>query len=330
MLRSLLPLFFVLFLFGGAGASEILRLIKAGQLDKARSMISESVTAVRRDGNLLFYQALLEPDGGKSYQFLEASFKADLSPLYMEDYVYQMALYFLAEANYDKLASTSETYLQHWENGAYRTEILRLGAFAYKKLENVDKAALFLKRVARENDGKLYGNLANLAKAYQLYSEKKYINAQKICRKLRTVEYDEAVVPALYMLSFYSLEQRRTDDAILYYNILRERFPKAVGLDDLVDMFGNLQQKPTGRSAEEITGTKYSVQAGVFSIKKNANKMADRLKAYGQKVEIKRKKISDKNYYVVYVGRFTSMDEAMAFKNSLEQSENEAFHVVAR
>ena len=54
------------------------------------------------------------------------------------------------------------------------------------------------------------------------------------------------------------------------------------------------------------------------------------MKKYGKRVEIKEKKISEKNYFVVYVGRFKSTDDAIAFKTILEKSENEAFQVVAR
>ncbi len=329
MLRAILAVLIVL-AAGQADASEILYLIKSGKLSEARRMIAESSTAATRDGNLLYCQALLESDGAKSLQFLEASFKAELSPLYLEDNLYQMALYYLAERNHEKLASTAEAYLQHWENGAYRAEILRLSAYAYSQLGQHEKHDRFLRRLSKENENDILGSIGQMEEAKKLYKKKGYIEAQKICRKLRKDKYDEVVVPALFLLSWYSLEQKRIDDAILYYNILKERYPYAIGLDDLIDRFGNLQDKYDGRSAEEITGTVYSIQAGVFSQKKNADRYAERLEQYGQRVEIKKKKISDKDYYVIYVGRFTSSDDAMTFKTRLEQSEDEAFHVVAR
>lgn len=79
-----------------------------------------------------------------------------------------------------------------------------------------------------------------------------------------------------------------------------------------------------------MTGTVYSVQVGVFSVKDNAKKLAGRLKQYGEPTEISDRVISGKKYYVVYVGRFLSSEEAMVFKARLELSENEAFQVVAR
>jgi septal ring-binding cell division protein DamX len=58
--------------------------------------------------------------------------------------------------------------------------------------------------------------------------------------------------------------------------------------------------------------------------------MADRMKEYGEKVEIKEKTISGKDYYVVYVGRFKTTQQALALKTRLEASANEAYQVVAR
>ncbi|MCP4705546.1 MAG: SPOR domain-containing protein, partial [candidate division Zixibacteria bacterium] len=78
------------------------------------------------------------------------------------------------------------------------------------------------------------------------------------------------------------------------------------------------------------TGTFYSVQVGVFSIRDNAKALSRSLKKYGKRIDVKEKEISDKNYYVVYVGRFKSTDEAIAFKAILEKSENQAYQVIAR
>jgi len=132
------------------------------------------------------------------------------------------------------------------------------------------------------------------------------------------------------MLSYYAIEQNRIDDAILYYNLLKEGYPNAVGLVDLVDKFTGIERKNKSQTAETITGTFYSVQVGVFSVRDNARALSKSMKKYGKKVEVREKRISDKDYFVVYVGRFRSTDEAIAFKTILEKSENEAFQVVAR
>ena len=329
-MRHIFLTLFLLIASGSLPATEIIDLIKQGKIDEARREIADASTATRRDGTLLYYQALLEPDGAKSYQFLEAAFKAEIAPRFLEDNVYLMALYYLAEGNFAKVASSAAAYLQHWEAGRFRTEMQRLAALAYYEQGREAESKKYLDRMMRENEGERSGFSAKCDRAYQLYQSKDYTEAQKICRALRQVEYDEIAAPALYMLSFYAIEQKRIDDAILYYNILREGFPHAIGRDDLIDHFGHFESSGSDRKAEEITGTVYSIQVGVFSIKDNAKRLADRMKQYGERVEISDKIISEKKYYVVYVGRFRSSQEAMSFKSRLELSENEAFQVIAR
>ncbi|MFH2035380.1 MAG: SPOR domain-containing protein [Candidatus Zixiibacteriota bacterium] len=330
MIRLILIIFLILPLGQIVLAEEIIDFINRGNIDRARELISNRSTAARRDGNLLYFQSLIEKDGSESFKFLEASYKADISAEYLEASVYRMAQYHLAKRDFEKLINTCDAYFQHWENGKYRNEILRMAAHACAQNDLMIKAERHISRLQKENDGLLNGALGNLDEAQLLFDKKDYIQAQKICRNLRKTNYSEAVVPALYMLSHYSLLQKRVDDAILYYNILKEGYPHAVGLDDLIERFGDLTQKSSDNRAEEITGTVYSIQVGVFSVKDNAKAMAKNFEKYGFPVEINEKIISDKNYHVVFVGRFVSSEDAMAFKARLEHTEKEAFHVVAR
>ncbi len=323
----LIPLFLIV--FNPAIASDIVELIKSGKLNEARQKMALSQTATRRDGTLLYYQALLEEDGKKSLDFLEAAFKAEMSAEYLEDNIYRQALYLQAACDFDKLVTTTGAYLDYWDNGQYRSEMIRLKAFGLEKLDKNREATQYRRQLTKDyKDGK-YGIIGKLDMARQLYSDREYILAQDICRPLGNSKIDLAAAPALYMLSYYSINQKRIDDAILYYNLLRERYPYSVGLYDLINRLSSIKSKTDNR-AEKLTGTVYSVKVGVFSVKDNAQNMSDRMKKYGEKIDIERKNISDKYYYVVYIGHFQSMEQAMAFKAQLEGGENEAFQVVIR
>lgn len=330
MFRRISFLFFFFILSGNSGASKIGDLIEKGKIDEAHQEIDRLSTAVRREGNLLYFQALLEQDGAASNKFLEAAIKAGLSPEYLEQDTYLTALFYMAEGIYERLETRAAAYLQRWENGLYRAEMLRLQALANEINGREERADRLLNNLIEENDNSREGAIGRLDRARTLYEKKKYIEAQNICRRLANTQYDEVIAPALYMLSYYSIEQKRIDDAILYYNLLKEGYPEAIGLDDLVDRFTQIDSRSQDRTAEEITGMFYSIQVGVFSVKGNANSLAKDMKKYGEKVEVNEKVISEKKYYVVYVGRFKSTNEAVVFKERLESSENEAFQVVAR
>ena len=152
-----------------------------------------------------------------------------------------------------------------------------------------------------------------------------------ILRSLSREKSGEAVPLALYLLGVDAIERKRPDDAVFFYNLLREAYPSAVGLDDLVEQLGGLSdQVSTDGRAEAITGTYYSIQVGVFSSRGNARRQADKFKAYDHKIDIKPKTISGKKYRVVYVGRFDSYEAARQFKSQLETTHGEAYQVVAR
>jgi len=330
MFRILIILSGLIIIFSSVLASTIDDMIKKGRIDEARQEIAELSSASLRDGNLLHFQALIEEDGELSFKFLEAAAGAGLSPEFLEENTFLMALYYLAEEDYRKLETTASAYLQWWENGRYRPDMLRLKAFANLRKDNREQANRLLGNLINENEGTATGARGLLERATTLYDKKAYIQAQNICRRLANSHFDDVIAPALYMLSYYAIEQNRIDDAILYYNLLKEGYPNAVGLVDLVDKFTGIERKNKSQTAETITGTFYSVQVGVFSVRDNARALSKSMKKYGKKVEVREKRISDKDYFVVYVGRFRSTDEAIAFKTILEKSENEAFQVVAR
>jgi hypothetical protein len=159
----------------------------------------------------------------------------------------------------------------------------------------------------------------------------KLIGAAETVKQLSRSRRGPGVPQALYLLGMQAVNKRRADDAILYYNMIREAFPSAVGLDQLTAGLGEMPDEPrSGSRAEQATDTYYSVKVGVFSDVENARRQADKFKAPGVKVDIESKKISGRDYRVVYVGRFQSYEEAARFKVQLEAANNETFQVVAR
>jgi len=311
-------------------ASNIVELINKGDIDQARREMEKSLSATHRDGTLLFAQALLETDGKNSLQLLSTAEKSGVSPEYDEDIAHLRILYSFANAAYDNVIQQSSSYLNKWENGRYRTNVLRLAAIANEHNSLIDKATRLRSQLAKENPEAEFGQIGKLDQANALYGSGRYDEAMKVYQKLASSKFDVISAPAMYMMTRSALKTNHFDDAIFRFNLLKEGYPDAVGLDDLMEEVSQIEKKSEDSRAEKITGTSYSIQAGVFSDRDNAKNLAKRLKEYGEPVETADKTISGKKYYVVYVGRFRSMEKAMAFKSRLEASEKEAFQVVAR
>jgi len=168
-------------------------------------------------------------------------------------------------------------------------------------------------------------------KARILAGHGKRIGADETLRKLSRARKGVGVSPALYLLCREAIARNRDDDAIFYYNILREGYPSAVGIDQLMTGLGDMSSRTSqDNRAEKLTGTFYSIKVGVFSEPGNARRQADKFRGYDKRVEIKTRKISGRKYRVVYVGRFDDYEEALQFRLRLEGTHQEAYQVVAR
>lgn len=330
MFRVIIAIFSAAVLVQFCAASEIIDLINRGDIEEARRQIEQSSTASHRDGTILYARALLESDGQKSLQLLEAAEKSGISAEYIEDVAHLKILFNFANGDYGNVAAMAESYFRKWENGRYRPEILRMAAIAYEHEEKSERITRLRSQLAKENPDAEIGQTGKLDHANELYGAKKYDEALKIYQKLADSKHDAISAPAIFMTARCALKENHVDDAIFRYNLLKEAYPDAVGLDDLMDDLSHLEKKSDDLKAEKITGTSYAIQAGVFSDKDNARNLVKRLKQYGEPVELGEKSISGKDYYVVYVGKFQSTEKAMAFKARLEVSEKEAFQVVAR
>lgn len=312
-------------------AESIYSMIRSGKLQEATDSLSSSSTASLRDGNRLFYFSLLESDGAKSAQLMEASLQASVAPIFREEIYYRLAQYYFARGDIERLDRNVRDYRSRWENGRYISEMLRFSVF-------IDQSSGAFEAAVRQVDRYLLmfsegdaSQLGVIDKARVMMNFNKRVGSDKLLRKLAREKQGVGVPQALYLLGLESVRAKRTDDAVFYYNLLREGYPSAVGLDALIDKMMDVSTSASADdAAARLTGTFYSVQVGVFSEKKNADKQAEVFKAYDRKVEIKTKTISNVKYRVVYVGRFQSYEDAVSFKKRLESNHDEVYQVVAR
>ena len=332
MKKKLLPITLLVLVMAAPGQADIIySLITRGDLDAARDSLSSASTASLRDGNRLFYLSLLEPSADKSAQLMEVALNASVSAVYREEIYFRLAQYYFLRGDLKKLEQTVIDYRALWEVGKYRGEMLRISVMADEMVQAHESAVRQADRYLLEYSEGHPAQWGIIDKARVMQGYNKPIGAHKLLRKLSREKSGPGVPQALYMLAVDAVEKKQTDDAVFYYNILREGYPTAVGLDALIEKMADLSAPDTDdAAAEKLTGTFYSVQVGVFSKKENAKQQAKIFSRYDQKVDIKTKTISNKKYRVVYVGRFQTYDSALQFKRMLEVSHNEVFQIVAR
>jgi tetratricopeptide (TPR) repeat protein len=331
-MRSLIVTVFLLVTSSFASAaSDIYKLIIDGELIQAADSLSSVSTALTRDGDLLFYAGLLEPNGEKAIMFMQAALQASVAPIHREQIYLRLAQYYHINRDMNNLGNIVTEYLSRWETGKYRDEMLRFSILMDDLQSQYESALRQLDHYSLSYSDGDAGQWGQLDKARVLLNHGKKIGAVKILKKLIRQKSGVGVPSGMYLLTLGAIAEGRTDDAVFYYSLLKESFPSAIGVDALLDRMSYVSPGGAGdKTANELTGTYYSVRLGVFSVKENADNMVVAFQRYGKKVEALNKIISDKKYYVVYIGRFPDYESASRFKETLQAENNQVYQVVAR
>ncbi len=309
----------------------IYSLIQEGRIAEARDSLSSLSTASTRGGNRLFYQALLERDAREAAALLEAALNASVDADYRQEIHLRLAQYYYLAHRLDKLQKVIIDYKVTWPDGEYTDLMIRYSVLVDQEAGQYESALRQVDQYLLQHTADDDAQWGQLDKARVLRRHGKEIGADKLLRELSRAKSGPGVAPALYLLTIDAVKNRNSDDAVFYYNLLREGYPAAIGLNALVDRMAVLSSDfGQDREADRLTGTFYSVQVGVFADHGNAKDMAGRFKKHGYEVDIRDKRISNVTYNVVYVGRFPSFNEAAACKTRLEAEHQEAFQVVAR
>ncbi len=332
-MRVLCCLLIIGTIFSGAGvaAGDIYSLIVGGELDLAEDSLASLPSTALRNGNMLYYASMIETDADKSAALMEAALSSSVSAIHREKIQFLLAQYYFLKGDHAHLSKIVTDYLSMWETGRHRSQMQRLST-------RLDEVSGQLASAARQADRYLvlfdYGaaeQWGQIDKARIMALRNDKSNADDLLLRMSRQKQGPGVAVALYQLAREAISDRRVDDAAKYYDLLRDGFPSAVGLDALTEMMVGLSSSDaTDNTAVEVSGASYSVQVGVFSVKSNADRLAAEMASYGHAVDIDLKQISAKNYYVVMVGHFNDIESARAFKATAERDRGETFQVVTR
>lgn len=312
-------------------ARDLFKLIQEGRLTEVSDSLSRLATAATRDGDLIFFRSLIETDAEISAQLMETALKSTLTHSYRQQVYYRLANYYLLKRDYPSLSRVVNEYRAAYESGAYEQEMMRLSILADELQGSFELAQRQADRYSVRFSRGAEDQWGRLDRARIMMAHKKQIGAIRLLQKLSREKHGVGVPQSLYLLAQDAIKHSRTEDAVFYFNLLKEAYPAAIGLETLSAQLGTLSSGyHTGNAADLLTGTYYTIKVGVFSKKSNANKQVDLFKSMGYKVTIAAKNISGKKYHVVYVGRFSDYEEAAAIKRHLETSQGEVYQVISR
>ncbi|MFH1687188.1 MAG: SPOR domain-containing protein [bacterium] len=313
-------------------AEDIYDLISQGRLEQAGDSLAELSSSPMRDGNMLYYAGLIESDGDRAAGLLEAALSSSVGAIHREEVYFLLAQYYLLKEDYSRLSDIVTGYLSTNETGRHYGDMQRLAVVALESAGDSAAAMSQIKRYLRLNTKGDQAQWGEIDRVRLLWRANQVSEARSELRRLSREKTGVAIGAALYQLTLDALHRNRVEDALHYYDLLREGYPAAVGLGAVQEKLVSLPEPKANddMAADKLTQTYYSVKVGVFSVQKNALSWADEFSKYGYPVDVVPKKLSGADYHLVMVGRFAGYEQASAFKRRAEEDYGENFQVVAR
>jgi len=142
------------------------------------------------------------------------------------------------------------------------------------------------------------------------YARGLYISAERtLLMILRKYPDSEHVERAISLLMQAMLVTGKADTAKMYLDVFKKKWKNLdVDLPEIeIAKFAEPAESPDTAKDEE-----YTIQIGAFGSKKNAKRQRDVFKARGYKVSLGKKKVANNELHLVWVGSYSSYDDALA------------------
>jgi tetratricopeptide (TPR) repeat protein len=312
-------------------AEDISSLISQGRIDEAREALDRLSRDSAETGNALYFRALIETDAAQSAVLLERALTRKPDERFRNEIVFRLAQYYVVTEDLSRAAKLIDAQPVK-PSVVWGDELSRLRILASEQSRSLSDARKRLDQLQSTMTGPDGARWWLVDQARLSSAEGKPKAAANALQALVRQKSGPGLPQALYVLCSDAVNKGRADDAVRWFNLLKESYPNAVGLDVLMDKLGGMsspESKPDTR-AEAATGTFYSVKVGVFSSRENASAQADKFRVSKVKVEVVQKNIGGKKYATVFVGRYKSYDEAEKACRQFESQTGEQYQVVAR
>lgn len=309
---------------------EVAQHLEAGRLDEAKRILLNQGDELADEPTLLFYLGRVEEKGDLSGRYLKnvadrcpdwagASEAALLVCKY--DFCRDMNLAVVERAGGSEANSAG---------GEVEATLLWLSGCSFLAMGRADSALHKFEQVLRVSPQSDRAQWAQLGRGDCFFVQQDYDRAiAEYELVLDAYRYSQAFPFALSGLARSFARLGDPERALLYRNLLREKYPHSVeSAGELLQAELCAEETEEGSRAEHFAGVRYTIQLGVFREKENAFRLRAKFQEQGYSVKIRSKIIGGKEYRAVQLGSFASHQEALKLKEKLESLTGQSYRIV--
>jgi len=307
--------------------NDALRSYNQGDFKDAQEELKAHLESNPSDYEALYYAGKLESNPEKSAEYFKKVWGSS-SNVKKEEAGLELCLYYQASGLNDSVLTLSSKFKKIFPKSSLLPQMLWLESRSLFATGRTEQALKSLQNLLGLYSASVWAAWAQLGIA-EIYSSQGSFNKsiKEYTKVIDKYAGTEAFNLALAGMSRAFEASGEKDKAVLYLNLYKERFPGGIETESQIQPEEVKPRKDPG-TAEKLTGTKYSVQVGVFANQENADKVMQRLRSRGYNPEQSDKTIQNKKYYVIQVGFFNSLSEAQKLREKLEREDGEVYRIV--
>ena len=306
------------------------RHLEAGGPDEAKRILLDQADEFADEPAILFYLGRVEEKGDLSGRYLSSI--ADRCPDWAgaaEAGLLACKYEFCRDMNLAVVERAKGLEVSSAQ-GEVEPALLWISGSSFLAMGQGDSALHRFEQVLRLSPRSSWAQWAQLGIGDCFFADQDYDRAvAEYDLVLDAYKYSQAFPFALSGLARSFARLGDPERALLYRNLLREKYPRSVeSAGELLEAERPAEGAVEGSRAERLAGVRYAIQLGVFREKQNALKLRARFEKEGYSVKIRSKTIGGKEYSAVQLGSFVSHREALKVKEKLESLTGESYRIV--
>jgi tetratricopeptide (TPR) repeat protein len=316
----------------GQTLQDAVRLYRQGELDQAKNLLLNLPADQQEDPELLLLLGRTEEIGAASINYIQRLINLGCDWSDSDEAQLLMCSYEFCRSRYVTTVDLSGRMQQNYPQSEMIPEALWLSGSAFLAMENPDSAFARFHQVIARFPQSPWVDWAQIGMGDCFFVQGDFERAIPAYQLVLDSQKDSPAFP--FALSGLVECYSRMDDfekALLYHNLLKEKFPQSIESMETPPKATLPYKEPNKEDkTEQLTGVRYTIQLGVFGVKKNALQLKSHYEKLGYLIRIKTQRISGKEYSVVQLGSFASYEQASKLKKELEEQTGDSYRIVIR